>query len=123
MKAGADRVAWLRDYYAAMDAQRFDDVAPFLREDIHTVYPTGLEVSGRDKLLHQSAIALGALERIRHDIRNVWVEDDELIFELDVTYWRKDGQVIERCGIGIFVMDGERVAAQRLFVDLNGVWG
>lgn len=122
MRAPEETLAWLGDYYDAMDNLRFADVEEFLHEDIETRYPTGDVLQGRAPLMKVSERSLRALERIRHEIRNAWVEDDELIFELDVTYWRRDGVVIERSGIGIFVLLDHKVAAQRLFVDLAGIW-
>lgn len=122
MRAPDETVQWLRGYYAAMDSGRFDEVAAHFTADVHTVYPTGIEVIGRDALMAQTQRALNALERIQHELVNVWAEGDELVFELDVTYWRRDGGVVQRGGVGIFVMDGKLVREQRLFVDLNGVW-
>ncbi len=122
MQASAERVQWLQAYYETMDSLRFDQVADFLDEDVHNYYATGHEVVGRDNVLARGEKNLGLLERIRHSVRNVWEEDNEVIFELAVTYWRKDGQVIERPGMGIFVMKDGRIGEQRLFVDANGVW-
>jgi ketosteroid isomerase-like protein len=122
MNATQNTIDWLESYYSAMDSLQFDKVADFLDEACHNHYATGVELVGRDNILERGATNLGLLERIRHSVRNVWEEGDELIFELAVTYWRKDGEVIERPGMGIFVMKDGRIAEQRLFVDANGVW-
>lgn len=122
MKAGEDKIAWLRDYYDALDGGDYARAAEFLHEDIRTVYPRGDELLGRGALMKVSERSLGALERISHKIRNVWDEGAELVFELDVTYYRRDGEILTRAGIGIFVMDEERVREQRLYVDLTGIW-
>jgi ketosteroid isomerase-like protein len=122
MQATQSSIDWLESYYTAMDSLQFDKVAEFLDEDCHNFYATGTELVGRDKILARGERNLGLLERIRHSVRNVWEEGDELIFELAVTYWRKDGEVIERPGMGIFVLKDGRIAQQRLFVDANGVW-
>lgn len=113
---------WLRGYYAALDAGRYDELGGYFTEDVHTIYPAGVEVIGRDELMRLTTQGLTALERIRHEIVNVWTEDDELIFELDITFWRRDGGVLQRGGVGIFVMDGVLVREQRLFIELDGVW-
>jgi ketosteroid isomerase-like protein len=123
MKASEQKLRWLSDYYAALDAGRYGEVAGCFTPDVRTLYPMGIEVVGRDALMTQTERSLGALERIRHEIVNVWEEDDELVFELDVTYWRRDGGVLTRRGMAIFVLDDGLIAEQRLFVDLNGVWG
>lgn len=122
MNATQSTIDWLESYYTAMDSLQFDKVADFLDEDCHNHYATGIEVVGRDNILRHGEKNLALLERIRHLVRNVWQEGDELIFELSVTYWRKDGEVIERPGMGIFVMKDGRIREQRLFVDANGVW-
>jgi ketosteroid isomerase-like protein len=122
MQATQSRIDWLESYYAAMDSLQFDKVAEFLDEKCHNFYATGHELVGRDQILARGERNLGLLERIRHSVRNVWEEGDELIFELAVTYWRRDGQTIERPGMGIFVLKDGRIAQQRLFVDANGVW-
>lgn len=122
MKAADETVAWLRAYYDAMDNGRYDEVATYLHEDIRTRYPTGDVLDGRAPLMKVTERSLGALERIRHAIVNVWTEDDELVFELDVTYWRKDGGVVERSGMAIFELRDGLIAGQRLFVDMRGVW-
>ncbi len=63
------------------------------------------------------------MERIRHDLRHVWEqEDDQLVFELEVTYWRPDGQILSRPGMGIFVVREGLVHEQRLFVDNAAVY-
>lgn len=124
MTAPADIVDWLRDYYAAMDAGRFDEIAARLHPECRCEYATGHIDVGRETIIRRAERALGALAGISHELRNVWLQDDELIFELHVTYRRRDGETIVRPGMGIFVLDENRlIRKQRLFVDASGVWG
>jgi hypothetical protein len=122
MKASADTIAWLRAYYEAMDALRFEDVAEFLHEDCRCVYPSGHVAAGRDRILRQMRAGLTALDRIKHELKRAWEEDGELIFELEVTYVRRDGETIIRPGTGIFVFEDHKVREQRLFVESRGIW-
>lgn len=123
MKATQSRLDWLRTYYAALDQLRFDEIARFLHEDCVTVYPTGHVDRGRERIIKRAEAALGSLERIRHELRDAWEEGEELIFELEVTYWRRDGKTITRPGVGIFTFQDGLISQQRLFVDNEGVWG
>ncbi len=82
MTASPDRVAWLRAYYEAIDDLRFDEVAELMHEECVSVYPNGAVAVGRDKIVRGARRGLGALARIRHELKNVWEEGDELIFEL-----------------------------------------
>ena len=123
MKATAERLAWLRSYYKAMDALRFEEVADFLDENCTCVFPSGEVISGREPILKTTRRALEALARIRHEVKQAWEEEHELIFELKVTYWRRNGETIVRPGMGVFVLENARVREQRLFVDASGVWG
>lgn len=105
-----------------MDDLRFQDVAEFLHDDCRNLYPMGTTVAGRDNILARARKALGALKGIRHELRGAWEEGEELIFELEVTYWRSDGETIVRPGMGVFVLEDGRIREQRLFVDARGVW-
>lgn len=122
MRARPSTLQWLRSYYDAMDNLRFEEVAEFLHEDCRNHYPTGAVVAGRSRVIERGRKGLAALQEIRHELRGAWEEGDELIFELEVTYWRKDGEKIVRPGVGIFVLDDGRIREQRLFVDSRGVW-
>jgi ketosteroid isomerase-like protein len=122
MKAGPDTIDWLRSYYEAVDQLRFDKVAQFLHEDCENQYPVGIVVSGREKILRGMRVALEALAGTDHQLKAAWEEEGELIFELDVTYRRRDGQTIVRPGVGIFTMEDGKIRRQRLFVDAAGVW-
>lgn len=122
-QASPERRAWLADYYGALDAGRYDEAERAFAEDVVTRYPTGHELAGRAALMAVTAKSLGRLASIHHDVKNVWEEGDELIFELAVTYERTDGIKIVRPGTGIFVLDADGlIAEQRLFVDMAGVW-
>jgi hypothetical protein len=124
VKASPETLAWLGGYYAAMDGGRFDEIASYLAEDCRCAYATGHVATGRERIVRQAEQALGALAGIHHTLRGAWEEDGELIFELDVTYECTDGRTITRPGVGIFVLDADRlIHEQRLFVDVSGVWG
>jgi ketosteroid isomerase-like protein len=122
MRASAEVLNWLRAYYEAMDQRRFDEVAALLHEDCEAQFPAGIVVRGRERIVRGMRAGLEALAGIRHELKDAWQEDRELIFELEVTYHRTDGQTIVRPGVGIFVLDGGTILAQRLFVDTSGVW-
>lgn len=123
MKASEETLAWLRAYYAAMDAGSFDEIASRLHPECRCEYATGHVDVGREKILRRAERALGALAGISHELQAVWVQDGELIFEVRVTYRRRDGVTIARPGMGIFVLDEDRlIREQRLFVDASGVW-
>jgi len=114
---------WFDRYYDAIDGFRFDEVAEFLADDVHAHYPTGVEVVGRDQIIARGKETFGTMKRVRHELRNIWEQDgDQFIFELVVTYWRPDGQVISRPGMGIFVVRDGQIREQRLFVDNNAVY-
>jgi hypothetical protein len=122
VKASPNTLTWLGSYYAAVDARRYEEVAEFLHAECENQYPNGIVVRGREKILRGMRTALDALAGTRHDLRHVWEEDGEVIFELEVTYQRRDGQTIVRPGVGIFTLESGQVRRQRLFVDASGVW-
>lgn len=122
MRASPQTTECLRSYYAALDRLELERVGQWLHEDCQIQYADGLAVSGREKILRAMELGLSQLAGIHHTLKAAWEEDDEVIFELEVTYRRRDGRTIVRPGVGIFVIDGERIRGQRLFVDASGVW-
>lgn len=122
MKASAATTEWLHGYYAAIDGGRYHEVAAYLHEDCRSVYATGRVDVGRERIVARMETALGLLERIRHELKNAWEDDGEVIFELEVSYWRRDGETSSRPGMGIFVLQDGLIREQRLFVNDAGVW-
>jgi hypothetical protein len=123
MHASDSKMEWFARYYAAIDAFDFDALAGFLAEDVRAQTATGAEVIGRDEVIARGRATYGTMDRIHHELRNVWEEDgDQLVFELEVTYHRPDGEVISRPGMGIFVVRDGLVHEQRLFVDSNAAY-
>lgn len=113
---------WLRSYYAAIDQLQLEELERFLHERCEIRYATGGREVGRGRIIERTRQALGSLERIEHRLSGIWEEGDSVIFELEVTYWRKDGSVVIRPGMGIFVRERGLIREQRLFVNDAGVW-
>lgn len=122
MRAREETIEWLRAYYRAVDNLRFEEMAEFLHEQCENQYPTGIVIAGRERILRGMRAALEALAGTHHELKAAWEEDAELIFELEVTYKRRDGQTIARPGVGIFTLELGKIRRQRLFVDASGVW-
>jgi len=123
MNASKSTMEWFARYYGAIDAFRFDEVAGFLAEDVHAHYATGVEVIGRDEVVARGKATFGMMERIHHELRNVWEEDgDQFVFELEVTYWPSGREAVSRPGMGIFVVRDGLIREQRLFVDNGAVY-
>ena len=122
LAASPATIAWLRDYYAAVDALRFEQLAEFMHDSCTCLLPNGIRLVGREQILNVLRSSLEALAGIRHELRHVWETGEEVIFELEITYRRRDGQTIVRPGAGIFVLDHGRLGEQRMFADVKGVW-
>lgn len=123
MRAKQSTLDWLRSYYAAFDSGRFDEVRTYYADGLRNTYPKGEVMEGGDAIVAGAEQRMSGLDGIRHDLKNAWEEDDgTLIWELEVTYRRKDGQTIARWGVAVgHVADG-RFTSQRLYVDQAGVW-
>lgn len=122
MRASFERTQWLRDYYAAVDGLRLVEIAAFLAPDCRAHYATGRSDTGREVIVERMGKVLGRLARIQHELVGVWEEEDEVIFELEVTYWRQDGEQFVRRGMGVLVLENELITEQRLFVNDSAVW-
>ncbi|MGL5938799.1 MAG: EthD domain-containing protein [Waterburya sp.] len=56
-----------------------------------------------------------------HDIKMMWEVGDTLFVEMDVTYWRKDGSVVNLPCCDIFRLKDGKFSELRIFMDANPV--
>jgi ketosteroid isomerase-like protein len=110
----------VREYYALLDAGRVDDAVRFFTEDASVRIANSMPIAGREAIGKVLGGALRGFAGIRHDVRSVWEPDAAtLIYEVDVTYYRKDGSTVSITGACVCQMRDGACAAQRIYADLS----
>lgn len=123
MRASEKTLDWLGHYYALVDAERMDESAVFFAEDARLRFANNEAIVGREGIDATLRALVDSLDGIRHDIKNVWEEEEGVvIYEVDVTYTRKDGGVVTCPGVVVCVVEDELFREQRIYVDITPVF-
>jgi hypothetical protein len=112
----------LRRYYARVDAMDVDGCTEFFTEDARLQIGNNRPINGRRAIAKVLGAGLRGLRGIRHEIINAWEVDDNLvIFEVEVTYALENGRDVTITGAAVCLMDGAQFAEQRIYADMGAV--
>lgn len=123
MMASEETFDWLRRYYSLVDAERMDESATFFAEDAKLRFANNEPIVGREGIDATLRGLVESLDGIRHDLKDAWEEEaGVLIYEVDVTYTRKDGGVVTCHGAVVSEVEDELFQEQRIYVDITPVF-
>ncbi|MDQ3941075.1 MAG: nuclear transport factor 2 family protein [Actinomycetota bacterium] len=60
-----------------------------------------------------------SLSSLRHDIQDVWEQDDVVITEVEATYVRTDGHEVSLPAVTVARTDGDLIRDYRIYMDIN----
>lgn len=123
MPASEKTVKFLRDYYDLVDAGKVDEFMEFFAEDARLVYANNPPFEGRAAIREGLSQVLSSIAGIKHELRGIWdLADDMVLFEVDVTFSRKDGQDVQVPGAAICELRDGVMVEQRAYVDVMPVF-
>lgn len=64
-----------------------------------------------------------SLSSLRHDIQDVWEQDDVVITEVEATYVRADGHEVSLPAVTVARTEGELIRDYRIYMDINPLFG
>lgn len=100
----------------AMDAQAFAD---HFTESGRFRFGNAPTVTGRAEVAKSVTDFFATLNRLHHDILDVWEQDDVVISEVEVTYIRKDGKEVGLPAVTVARCDGDAIDDYRIYMDIN----
>jgi SnoaL-like domain len=112
-------VGWHEEFYAAVDGMDAAVMAAWLTADTTVRFGNQELIRGRDAVMVSLSDFWGQLVEMKHEFVNV-VESGQLTFvESVVTYMRLDGRRIKLPSATAILRDGQLVAAQRIYADMQ----
>jgi len=60
-----------------------------------------------------------SLASLRHDIQDIWEQDDVVITEVEATYVRADGHEVNLPAVTVARTEGELIRDYRIYMDIN----
>lgn len=109
--------------FAAFDSKDVSKLAEFMTDDVRLRLGNADTVEGKAAFVEAVNAFLGSVAGFRHEVRNVWVDGDALITELDVHYTRLDGREVTVPCCNVFVLRHGSVAEYRSYIDATPVYG
>jgi ketosteroid isomerase-like protein len=118
MRATAETIALLNDYYAAMEANDPRDFGAYYAEDMTLTFGNSPQITGRQNIITAFSEVLDQVSSLGHDLVNVWEEEGGVVFFESIGRWTlRGGRVIEiNAASKLTIVDGKFVD-QRIYVD------
>lgn len=121
--AGQTMRNWLDSYYSHVDAMRVDELLEYFAPDAKLSFANFPPAIGRDGIRAALGGVLGAIAGIRHNIKTLWeAPDGTIVFEVDVTYSRRDGREVTVPGCAVSLVRDGQFVTQSIYVDLTPVF-
>ncbi len=112
--------AVVQDVFKAVDAKDAGAFASYLTPDVTFRYGNSPVVTGRDGARQAVAQFFGAIKALRHELLQVWTNDEMVFCKGEVSYVRHDGS---NAGpfpfFNLFKLRGNQIAEYLIYVDIS----
>jgi ketosteroid isomerase-like protein len=117
-RADDTTIAFLTDYFAAIQAKDLDRLGTFYAEDVTLTFGNAPTVTGRGTVVAQMTDLLGKVDTLAHPLVNVWQEDNGVVILEVESVWRfPDGVEATITACSIFTIHDGQFTDQRIYVD------
>lgn len=99
-----------------------DDYASFFAEDALYRFANYPPVRGRDAIREAAARFRQRVQRVSHDMKEMWEVGDLVICEMEMTYTRLDGGTVTLPCCDIFRIKGDHIQEMRVYIDATPVF-
>ncbi len=117
------RLERVKEIFANADRLDLEKYVASFAEDASFQVGNNPPVEGREAIREAGGKMFSALKAMRHDIVQIWLEENAVIIEALVNYTRHDDQIIPVPCVTILRTDGELIKDGRVFMDATPVFG
>jgi ketosteroid isomerase-like protein len=114
--------AWWERVFAVIDAGDAAGFVDFLAPDAQFRFGNAPVVVGHEAIHAAAAGFFAAIASSRHRLIRTWNGAATAVCEGEVTYTRHDGSVISVPFANVFEMQGEKIAAYRIYIDNSSLF-
>ena len=111
--------ASMKELFEIVDRKDADGFAALFTTDGRFRFGNSPTVTGREGIASTVGEFFGSLESLRHEILDVWEDDDVVISEVEVVYRRKDGHEVLLPAATIGRRQGDLLRDYRIYMDVN----
>ncbi|MEB3372339.1 nuclear transport factor 2 family protein [Saccharopolyspora mangrovi] len=118
MRASAPTLELLVDYYAEMETNDPERYGAYYADDMTLRFANSPVITGRRNAMEAFSQVLGRVTSLKHDLVNVWEEDDGLVlFESVGTWYLRSGTTVSINAFSAFTVADGLFVDQRIYVD------
>lgn len=110
---------WAKEYYAAVDAMNMEKYLAYHTNDVKFRFGSTPTSTGKEPVIQGLTQLWNGLESMRHNITGIWIVDNVVVVEADITYTRKDGKAIILPAATVLRLNGDLVDDVRINMDIN----
>jgi ketosteroid isomerase-like protein len=114
--------AWWERVFAVIDAGDAAGFVDLLTPDAQFRFGNAPVVVGHEAIHAAAAGFFAAIASSRHRLLRTWSGAATAVCEGEVTYTRHDGSVISVPFANVFEMQGEKIAAYRIYIDNSSLF-
>jgi ketosteroid isomerase-like protein len=114
--------AWWERVFAVIDAGDAAGFVDLLAPDAQFRFGNAPVVVGHEAIHAAAAGFFAAIASSRHRLLRTWNGAATAVCEGEVTYTRHDGSVISVPFANVFEMQGEKIAAYRIYIDNSSLF-
>ena len=109
----------MKELFEVVDRKDAEGFAALFTTDGRFRFGNSPTVTGREDIASTVGEFFAALESLRHEILDLWEEDDVAICEVEVVYRRKDGHEVLLPAATIGRTEGDLLRDYRIYMDVN----
>jgi ketosteroid isomerase-like protein len=113
---------YVRRVFASFDARDVPTFAAFMSDDVRLRLGNTPTTQGKAAFVEAVEAFAGSVAGARHEILNVFVDEDTVTVEFDVHYTRHDGQVVTIPCCNVLRLRDGQIAEYRSYVDATPVY-
>ncbi len=116
------RIDVVRRLIAAVELNASEEYVSYFTDD--AVYKVGnaAAVVGPESIRRLADSVILLIEKVSHDVKNIWELGDTLICEMELRYLRKDGKTVTVPNLTIVRFEGDRVRSYQACLDASSVF-
>lgn len=112
----------IHELFRTIDEMDSDKFITFLTDDAQFRFGNAPAVQGKSAARDAVAGFFGTIRSIRHNNVNLWVNQDSVLYEGEVTYTRHDGSTLTIPFFNKFGMVGDKIKDYFIYIDITPLY-
>ena len=110
------------ELFKTIDQMDSDKFVSFLTDDARFCFGNAPAVVGKEAIKKAVSQFFSSIKSLTHKNLNLWVNQDSLTYQGEVTYTRHDGSQLTLPFVNIFGTKGDKIKDYLIYIDINPLY-